>query len=236
MPTVSLVCYMKGKYLHCAQNYKEKNIERTGIMAQFVWLLLHQIYYDKKLQSKNFHFKHQTKNHKYFTEKQPDGDVSSAIRNSLSASLNSGTHNGLNSLSADSANLQNQLVASSKLALITPVDYEEVHNFSNSVQDLKSKYIVLKPQPSPSSSASATITSNSSSGNGKTLVNGCTEKSHNGTGNSIYFFIFLKSHHFVYIYCMHKFCRVRSSLCCICFVPCSYSVSQALPFSFLSPY
>lgn len=117
-----------------------------------------------------------------FIEKQADGDVSSAIRNSLSASLNNGTHNGLNSLSGESTSLQSQLAASSKLALISPVDYEEVNHFTNSVQDLKSKYIVLKPQTS--SNASATITSNSTNTNGKALVNGSTtDKTSNGTGN-----------------------------------------------------
>ncbi|XP_031620724.1 ubiquitin carboxyl-terminal hydrolase 36 [Contarinia nasturtii] len=120
----------------------------------------------------------------YMKDKQTDGDVSSAIRNTLSASLNNGTHNGLNSLSGDPNSLQNQLVASSKLALISPVDYEEVNNFNNPVQDLKSKYIVLKPQSSSSgSNASSTITSNGSSAtNGKILVNGsATDKSSNGT-------------------------------------------------------
>lgn len=124
--------------------------------------------------------------HPNFIEKQPDGDVSSAIRNSLSASLNNGTHNGLSSLSGDSNSLQNQLVASSKLALLPPIDYEEVNNFNNPVQDLKSKYIVLKPQPSLGLNASATITSNNSNTNGKSLVNGSlTDKSNNGTGNSL---------------------------------------------------
>lgn len=130
-----------------------------------------------------------------FTEKQPDGDVTSAIRNSLSSSLNNGTHNGLNSLSGDTASLQNQLAASSKLALMSPVDYEEVNNFNNSVQDvLKSKYIVLKPQPTSTTSsssstttasnASATITSNCTSINGKSLINGLTtDKINNGIGN-----------------------------------------------------
>lgn len=118
-----------------------------------------------------------------FVDKQTDGDVSSALRNTLSASLNNGTHHGLNSLSGDSASLQNQLVASSKLALISPVDYEEVNSFNNSVQDLKSKYIVLKPQSSSASNALSTITSNSTNTNGKSLVNGTiTDKSSNGTG------------------------------------------------------
>lgn len=125
---------------------------------------------------------HQIEKSLNFIEKQADGDVSSAIRNSLSASLNNGTHNGLNSLSGESTSLQSQLAASSKLALISPVDYEEVNHFTNSVQDLKSKYIVLKPQTS--SNASATITSNSTNTNGKALVNGSTtDKTSNGTGN-----------------------------------------------------
>lgn len=126
-------------------------------------------------------------------DKQTDGDVSSAIRNTLSASLNNGTHNGLNSLSGDSSSLQNQLVASSKLALISPVDYEEVNSFNNSVQDIKSKYIVLKPQSSSALNASSTITSNCSNTNGKTLVNGSvTDKSSNGTGKfqANYLFIY----------------------------------------------
>lgn len=132
-------------------------------------------------------------------EKQPDGDVSSAIRNSLSASLNNGAHNGLGSISSDSANLQNQLAATSKLALMSPVDYEEVKSFNNSVQDLKSKYIVLKPQTSSSAvsattttaagtlgcNASATVTSNNSNANGKILANGAaTDRPNNGTGMS----------------------------------------------------
>lgn len=140
----------------------------------------------------------------YFLEKQQDSDVSSAIRNSLSASLNNGTHNGLNSLSGESTSLQSQLAASSKLALISPVDYEEVNNFNNnSVQDLKSKYIVLKPQTSSQSStttgsnASATITSNCSNINGKNLVNGLTtDKINNGTGNNF----ILNTQHSVYFH------------------------------------
>lgn len=83
---------------------------------------------------------------------------------------------------------------------MSPVDYEEVNNFNNSVQDIKSKYIVLKPQTSSSTATSAsattttastfgcnapaTITSSSANTNGKILVNGTsTDKSNNGTGN-----------------------------------------------------
>lgn len=86
---------------------------------------------------------------------------------------------------------------------MSPVDYEEVNSFNNSVQDLKSKYIVLKPQTSSSSAAattaatattttantfgcnaSATITSSSTNTNGKILVNGTSaDKSNNLTGN-----------------------------------------------------
>lgn len=202
----------------------------------------------------NGNIKSKWKNVKSIADKRTDGDVSSAIRNTLSASLNNGTHNGLNSLSGDSASLQNQLVASSKLALISPVDYEEVNSFNNSVQDLKSKYIVLKPQSSSGSNASSTITSNSSSVNGKSLVNGsATDKTGNGTGNIvIYLFNFfsLISHYFIYMLrIVHHFhFYVSRSLTLslspsasisfhsrhrICFMPCSYSFicSYALSFS-----
>lgn len=180
-----------------------------------------------------------------YAEKQPDGDVTSAIRSSLSASLNNGTHNGLNSISNDSANLQNQLAATSKLALMSPVDYEEVNSFNNSVQDIKSKYIVLKPQTSSSTATSAaaaattttastfgcnpsaTITSGCANTNGKILVNGTsTDKSNNGTGNfdppnkydSFLFFSFF-----------------LVSWCCCCSVSCSQSIHHTLS-HFVPPY
>lgn len=115
-------------------------------------------------------------------------DVSSAIRNSLSVTLNNGTqHNGLGSVSPDSNGIQDQMAAAAKRALLTDIDYEEVNNFSYSVQDtLKSKYIVLKP--STSSSMTTLVTSNNLlHNNGKTIVNGMTtnDKPNNGIGKFI---------------------------------------------------
>lgn len=182
---VSLVCYVKGKYLHSESEKQEKEeippkMQKIDFNEpdpiEMVWFIRDDVHSVMSIPSN-------------FIEKQPDGDVSSAIRNTLSASLNNGTHNGLNSLSGDANSLQNQMVASSKLALISPIDYEEVNNFKNSVQDIKSKYIVLKPQSSSGSNASATITSNSSNTNGKALTNGSlADKSNNGTGKSHFIF------------------------------------------------
>lgn len=113
-------------------------------------------------------------------------DATSSIRNSLSAALNNGTHNGLNSISNDSNSIQNQLVSSAKRALLSQIDYEEVNNSNSSVQDtIKSKYIVLMPtSTSTTSTVSSTITSTNN--NGKQMMNGsgsATDKSTNGTGN-----------------------------------------------------
>lgn len=122
---------------------------------------------------------------------ESQSDVSSAIRNSLSAGLNgNGTHNGLNSPSSDQ-NIQHQFVASAKRALLNHIDYEEVSDFNNSVHDtLKSKYIVLKPPTSSSTSTSptstatstSTVTSLNSNNNGKSMVNGASTDKSNVTG------------------------------------------------------
>lgn len=111
-------------------------------------------------------------------------DLSSAIRSSLSAGLNNGTHNGLNSLTADSNGIQDQLMASAKRAFLSKIEYEEVINLNNSVQDtLKSKYIVLKPPTSTITNAPSTATLTTSSNSVKILINGSVlDKSNNGTG------------------------------------------------------
>lgn len=112
-------------------------------------------------------------------------DVSSAIRSSLSAALNNGlSHNGHSPISSDSNCFQDHMISATKRALITDIDYEEVNNFSYSVQDsLKSKYIVLKPSNSPIMQTVNNTTINSIN-NGKLNVNGSTsnDKQTNGTG------------------------------------------------------
>lgn len=139
-------------------------------------------------------------------------DLSSAIRSSLSTGLNNGTHNGLNSMSSDSNSIQNQLVASAKRALLSKIEYEEVNNYNNSVQDtIKSKYIVLKPPTSTSSTPSATVTSSASSNNVKSMVNGSgMDKSNNSTGNCSFVFFFSYDLYFIFIFCSY---RVSQSSC-----------------------
>lgn len=136
---------------------------------------------------------------------ESQSDVSSAIRNSLSAGLNgNGTHNGLNSPSSEQ-NIQHQFVASAKRALLNHIDYEEVSDFNNSVQDtLKSKYIVLKPptttSPTSTATSTSTVTSLNSNNSGKSIVNGVAADKSNGTGNNqcfaiINFFFFFITFH-----------------------------------------
>lgn len=68
---------------------------------------------------------------------------------SSTLSLNAAIRNSIGtSTTCEEKKLENQLGASAKRILLNKIEYEEVKNYNISVLDnLKSKYIVLKPSP-----------------------------------------------------------------------------------------
>lgn len=116
-------------------------------------------------------------------------DTSSAIRNSLSTAFNNGTHHGMDGMPNDPTDLQSQLTSTAKLALLTDIDYEETKSPKSASQDnVKAKYTTLVPtSTSTTSTVPAAIASSPCNGNGKLGMYGSstTDKSTNGTGNSI---------------------------------------------------
>lgn len=112
---------------------------------------------------------------------ESQSDISSAIRNSLQATIINVPHTDIQSPTSDSesepeTDVQNQLLATAKCALTTKVDYEEISNHTNSVQEnLKTKYVILKSTAAvtPTTNTSTeTLASTATNGNGMSIANG----------------------------------------------------------------
>ncbi|XP_017070964.1 ubiquitin carboxyl-terminal hydrolase 36 [Drosophila eugracilis] len=76
--------------------------------------------------------------------------VNAALRESLSGNTSGSSADQAKTGEDSSGNLQNHIVANAKRILMAKIEYEEVPNYHESVlENLKSKYIVIKPGGNP---------------------------------------------------------------------------------------
>ncbi|XP_046868131.1 ubiquitin carboxyl-terminal hydrolase 36 isoform X1 [Drosophila willistoni] len=97
------------------------------------------------------------------------GSASSLISGAGGAGASAANDDDSSSTATANTNLQNQIVASAKRVLLAKIEYEEVENYNDSVLDnLKTKYVVIK-SPTPAAAAAATNNGNSNSAGSKIL-------------------------------------------------------------------